>query len=211
MDSIQSNNSQNTSARVIDLYARAAATLYGIISFNDFVKILEVYYGEGILSRDRIMTYFLASDNDDPIYYIHDERIVHATIFPYEIASTLLETQQSAFVPPSRCYKVLPQQEFLMYANPFFFEDCSGTRQMTQYLTGDLGIPQEDVEEIVAEMVFVCRCGASPTLVQDALTRRGLPFGRECYLDLITIACEMEPEIRRWEAFGYTNAEIINT
>ena len=210
MNPIQSNNSQNTSARAIDLYARAAATLYGIISFNDFVKILEVYYGEGILSRDRIMTYFLASDNDDPIYYIHDERIVHATIFPYEIASTLLEIQQSAFVPPSRCYKVLPQQEFLMYANPFFFEDCSGTRQMTQYLTGDLGIPQEDVEEIVAEMVFVCRCGASPTLVQDALTRRGLPFGRECYLDLITIACEMEPEIRRWEAFGYTNAEIIN-
>ena len=211
MNPIQSNNSQNTSARAIDLYARAAATLYGIISFNDFVKILEVYYGEGILSRDRIMTYFLASDNDDPIYYIHDERIVHATIFPYEIASTLLEIQQSAFVPPSRCYKVMPQQEFLMYANPFFFEDCSGTRQMTQYLTGDLGIPQEDVEEIVAEMVFVCRCGASPTLVQDALTRRGLPFGRECYLDLITIACEMEPEIRRWEAFGYTNAEIINT
>ena len=211
MNPIQSNNSQNTSARAIDLYARAAATLYGIISFNDFVKILEVYYGEGILSRDRIMTYFLASDNDDPIYYIHDERIVHATIFPYEIASTLLEIQQSAFVPPSRCYKVLPQQEFLMYANPFFFEDCSGTRQMTQYLTGDLGIPQEDVEEIVAEMVFVCRCGASPTLVQDALTRRGLPFGRECYLDLITIACEMEPEIRRWEAFGNTNAEIINT
>ena len=211
MNPIQSNNSQNTSARAIDLYARAAATLYGIISFNDFVKILDVYYGEGILSRDRIMTYFLASDNDDPIYYIHDERIVHATIFPYEIASTLLEIQQSAFVPPSRCYKVLPQQEFLMYANPFFFEDCSGTRQMTQYLTGDLGIPQEDVEEIVAEMVFVCRCGASPTLVQDALTRRGLPFGRECYLDLITIACEMEPEIRRWEAFGYTNAEIINT
>ena len=211
MNPIQSNNSQNTSARAIDLYARAAATLYGIISFNDFVKILEVYYGEGILSRDRIMTYFLASDNDDPIYYIHDERIVHATIFPYEIASTLLEIQQSAFVPPSRGYKVLPQQEFLMYANPFFFEDCSGTRQMTQYLTGDLGIPQEDVEEIVAEMVFVCRCGASPTLVQDALTRRGLPFGRECYLDLITIACEMEPEIRRWEAFGYTNAEIINT
>lgn len=91
MNPIQSNNSQNTSARAIDLYARAAATLYGIISFNDFVKILEVYYGEGILSRDRIMTYFLASDNDDPIYYIHDEWIVHATIFPYEIASTLLE------------------------------------------------------------------------------------------------------------------------
>lgn len=211
MDPNQNNNLSPARINAIDLYARAAATLYGIISFDDFLKILEVYYGEGTLSRDRIMAYFWTSDNDDPIYYIHDERIVHATIFPYEIASTLLEIQQSAFAPPSQCHRVLPQKEFLQYANPFFFEDCYGTRQMKQYLTGDLGIPQDDAEEIIAEMVFVCRCGASPTLVQDALTRRGLPFGRECYLALITIACEMEPDIRRWEGLGYTNSELVNS
>ncbi len=195
----------------MDLYARAAATLYGIISFDDFYKILATYYGERTLSKDRIMAYFWTSDNDDPVYYIQDELIVHASIFPYEIAGTLLEIQQSAFAPPSRCHRVLPQKEFLQYANPFFFEDCYGTRQMKQYLTGDLGIPQDDAEEIIAEMVFVCRCGASPTLVQDALTRRGLPFGRECYLALITIACEMEPDIRRWEGLGYTNSELVNS
>ena len=198
----------STPGSKMDLYARAAATLYGIISFDDFCKILDVYYGEGVLSKDRIMAYFWTSDNDDPVYYIQDERIVHASIFPNEIASTLLEIQRSAFAPPSRHYRVLPQKQFLRYADPFFFEDCFGTRQMGEYLADNLGIPQEDAEEIIAEMVFVCRCGASPTLVQDALTRRGLPFGRECYLDLITIACEMEPDIRRWEAFGYTNAEI---
>ena len=195
----------------MDLYARAAATLYGIISFDDFYKILATYYGERTLSKDRIMAYFWTSDNDDPVYYIQDELIVHASIFPYEIAGTLLEIQQSAFAPPSRCHRVLPQKEFLQYANPFFFEDCYGTRQMKQYLTGDLGIPQDDAEEIIAEMVFVCRCGASPTLVQDALPRRGLPFGRECYLALITIACEMEPDIRRWEGLGYTNSELVNS
>ena len=43
----------------MDLYARAAATLYGIISFDDFCKILDVYYGEGVLSKDRIMALFL--------------------------------------------------------------------------------------------------------------------------------------------------------
>ena len=94
-----------------------------------------------------------------------------------------MEIQQSAFAPPSRSYRILPQKEFLQYADPFFYEDTCGTRQMEEYLTDNLGISQEDAEGIVAEMVFVCRCGASPTLVQDALTRRGLPFGRECYLD----------------------------
>lgn len=192
----------------MDLYARAAATLYGIISFDNFCKILDVYYGEGTLSRKRIMAYFWTSDNDDPIYYIQDELIVHASIFPDEIASTLSDIQRSKLAPASRCYRVLPQKEFLRYANPFFYEDTCGTRQMEEYLTDNLGISQEDAEGIVAEMVFVCRCGASPTLVQDALTRRGLPFGRECYLDLITIACEMEPEIRRWEGLGYTGNEV---
>ena len=192
----------STPGSKMDLYARAAATLYGIISFDNFCKILDVYYGEGTLSRKRIMAYFWTSDNDDPIYYIQDELIVHASIFPDEIASTLSDIQRSKLAPASRCYRVLPQKEFLRYANPFFYEDTCGTRQMEEYLTDNLGISQKDAEEIVAEMVFVCRCGASPTLVQDALTRRGLPFGRECYLDLITIACEMEPEIRRWEEIG---------
>lgn len=200
----------STPGSKMDLYARAAATLYGIISFDNFCKILDVYYGEGTLSRKRIMAYFWTSDNDDPIYYIQDELIVHASIFPDEIASTLSDIQRSKLAPASRCYRVLPQKEFLRYANPFFYEDTCGTRQMEEYLTDNLGISQKDAEEIVAEMVFVCRCGASPTFVQDALTRRGLPFGRECYLDLITIACEMEPEIRRWETFGHTNAEIAN-
>ena len=208
MDSAQNNNSSNTSVSAIDLYARAAATLYGIISFDNFLKVLDFYYGEGALSKDRIMAYFWTSDNDDPIYYIQDELIVHASIFPYEIASTLLEIQQSAFAPPSQSYRILPQQEFLRYADPFFREDTPGTRQMERYLTNDLGIPQEDVGEIVAEMVFICRSGSSPTLIQDALVRRGLPYGRECYLDLITTGCEMEPEIRRWEALGYTGQEI---
>lgn len=198
----------STPGSKMDLYARAAATLYGIISFDNFCKILDVYYGEGTLSRKRIMAYFWTSDNDDPIYYIQDELIVHASIFPDEIASTLSDIQRSKLAPASRCYRVLPQKEFLRYANPFFYEDTCGTRQMEEYLTDNLGISQKDAEEIVAEMFFVCRCGASPTLVQDALTRRGLPFGRECYLDLITIACEMEPEIRRWEGLGYTGNEV---
>ena len=155
MDPIKNNNSPNTSARAIDLYARAAATLYGIISFDDFCKILEVYYRAGTLSRKRIMVYFWTSNNDDPIYYIQDELIVHASIFPDEIASTLSDIQRSKLAPASRCYRVLPQKEFLRYANPFFYEDTCGTRQMEEYLTDNLGISQKDAEEIVAEMVFV--------------------------------------------------------
>ena len=133
----------STPGSKMDLYARAAATLYGIISFDNFCKILDVYYGEGTLSRKRIMAYFWTSDNDDPIYYIQDELIVHASIFPDEIASTLSDIQRSKLAPASRCYRVLPQKEFLRYANPFFYEDTCGTRQMEEFLTDNLGISRE--------------------------------------------------------------------
>ena len=43
-----------------------------------------------------------------------------------------------------------------------------------------------------AEMVFVCRTGSCPTLIMDALSRRELPFDKECELDLIVIGAEME-------------------
>ena len=113
----------STPGSKMDLYARAAATLYGIISFDNFCKILDVYYGEGTLSRKRIMAYFWTSDNDDPIYYIQDELIVHASIFPDEIASTLSDIQRSKLAPASRCYRVLPQKEFGHLA-----ERCGGDR-----------------------------------------------------------------------------------
>ena len=166
MDTIKNNNSLNTSARAIDLYARAAATLYGIISFDDFCKILEVYYRTGTPSRNRIIAYFLTSDNDDPIYYIQDERIVHASIFPYEIASTLMEIQQSAFAPPSRSYRILPQKEFLQYADPFFYEDTCGTRQMEEYLTDNLGISQEDAEAVASLLAGNVISTSSPSHVR---------------------------------------------
>ena len=66
------NNSSFTYRCIIDLYARAAATLYGIIHFDDFYRILDTYYGGGILSNERIMAYFWFSKNDDPIYYTQD-------------------------------------------------------------------------------------------------------------------------------------------
>ena len=42
MDSTHSS-SPSTASRKMELYARAAATLYGIISFTDFFEILDSY------------------------------------------------------------------------------------------------------------------------------------------------------------------------
>lgn len=193
---------------IVDLYARAAATLYGIISLDDFFKILDAYYGTGALSRDRIMAYFWSSPNDNPIYYIQDELIVHASIAPDEVTQTLSDIQHPVGTKAPKQHRILPEKEFLLYANPLYYEESDGTRQMEKYLTDDLGLSQEDAQEIVAEMVFVCRTGSCPTLIMDALSRRELPFDKECELDLIVIGAEMEPEIRQWERRGATGREM---
>ncbi len=143
------SNSPSTKSRKMDLYARAAATLYGIISFDDFCKILDAYYGEGTLSKERIASYFQSAKNDDPIYYTQDKLIVHASIAPDEVTRTFSEIQNPVGVTAPARHWMLPEKEFLQYANPFFYEDLNGTRKMEAYLTDDLGLLCEDAREIV--------------------------------------------------------------
>lgn len=196
-------------SNILDLYARAAATLYGIITFDDFFKILDTYYGKGALSRDWIMTCFWTSKNDDPIYYVQDELIVHASIPPDEVARTLSWIQHPVGVPAPARRKILPEKEFLQYANPFFYEDSSGTRKMEVYLTDDLGLSREDAREIMGEIAFVCRSGACPTYIMDALTRRDLPCEQECEMDLLLLGIEIDKDTRRWERLGATAMEAV--
>ncbi len=96
-----------------------------------------------------------------------------------------------------------------MYANPLYYEDSEGTQQMTAYLTDDLGLAPEDAGEIVSEMVFICRTGSIPTLLIDALSRRGYPVDSKCNLDIIVIGFELEAGTRVWERLGATGNEMV--
>lgn len=208
MDLSQTNSSPSTKNRKMDLYARAAATLYGIISFDDFCKILDAYYGEGKLSKKRIMSYFQSAPNDDPIYYTQDSLIVHKTIAPDEVSRTLSELQHPVGVTAPARHRILSEREFLQYANPFFYEDTPGTRKMETYLTDDLGLLVEDAREIVMETVWVCRSGVCPTYINTALDRRDLPFGQDCEMDLLLLGIEIARDTRQWERLGATGEEM---
>lgn len=207
MDSNQTN-SASTKSRKMDLYARAAATLYGIICFDDFFDILDIYYGKGVLSRRRIKSYFRATKNDDPIYYTQDKLIVHASIPPDEVARTLSWIQHPVGVTAPAQHRILPEKEFLQYAYPLFFEDSPGTRKMEAHLTGDLGLPKEDAREIVRETVWICRSGACPTFINTALVRRDLPCDPKGELDLLLFGIEIARDARQWERLGATGTEM---
>lgn len=203
------NNSPFTYNCIIDLYARAAATLYGIIHFDDFFRVLNTYYGGGILSTEQIMAYFWFMENDDPIFYTQDELIVHASIPPDEIARTLSVIQPPAKIMAPRYYNILPEKDFLMYGFLGYYEESPGTQKMEEYLTDGLGLPWEDAREIVAEMVFVCRTGSSPTFIADALSRRNLLTGRENELDLILTGIEIEAGTRQWGRLGASVRDMV--
>lgn len=199
------NQSKNAA---LDMHARAAATLYGIITFDNFFRILNNYYPEDQIIRDSIRRYFWTFKNDDPTYYIQGELIVHASIPPDEIRSTLAEIQKNAAKEQLTQYRILPQIYFLEYANPSFYEDGDGVNMMKNYLTNDLKIDEEEAGEILTEMAFLIRSDAVPNYIMSALKRRGLPHGKECELMLITNGCEMESDIRKWVTLGYDGHEV---
>lgn len=192
----------------LEMHARAAATLYGIISFDNFFRILKDYYPEDPINKEYIMRYFWTSENNDPTYYIRDELIIHASISSGEIEETWAEIKRNATRDRLIQYRILPQKEFLKYANPAFYEDGDGVRMMKSYLSDDLEISEEDVEEIMVEMAFIVRSDAVPTYIMTALERRGFAYGKKCELALMTTGCEMEPDIRRWTTLGYNGHEV---
>ena len=207
MDSTHSS-SPSTASRKMELYARAAATLYGIISFTDFFEILDSYYGTGTLSQKRIISYFRATKNDDPVYYIQDKLIIHASIPPDEVARTLSEIQHPVGVTAPARRRILPEKEFLQYADPFFYEDTSGTQKMEAHLTGDMGLSREDAREIVRETVWICRTGTCATYINTALDRRGFPCDPNGELDLLLFGIEIARDTRQWERLGATGTEM---
>ena len=199
------NQSKNAA---LDMHARAAATLYGIITFDQFFRILKEYYPEDPISQESVERYFRTFQNDDPTYYIRDQLIIHTSISPDEIRSTCAEIQKNAAKEQLTRYRILPQKYFLEYANPSFYEDGDGVNMMKNYLTNDLKIAEEEAGEILTEMAFLVRSDAVPNYIMSALKRRGLPHGKECELMLITNGCEMESDIRKWVTLGYDGHEV---
>ena len=155
------------------------------------------------------MTYFWSSKENDPIYYVQDELVVHTSIPPDEIARTLSVIQPPAKIMAPRYYNILPEKDFLMYGFLGYYEESPGTQKMEEYLTDGLGLPWEDAREIVAEMVFVCRTGSSSTFIMDTLSRRDLLTGMENELDLILMGIEIEAGTRQWARLGASVREMV--
>jgi len=190
----------------IVLYARAAANLYGIISFDEFFKILEVYYGEGSLSKEKVFFFFWTAP-PDPVFYVQDEWIVHSSVPPDQA----LHVYEEIHYGDARTHgqrRILPEKDFLQYANPAFYEETPGTKEMSAFLEKELGLSPEDVRDIVTEMDFLCRSGADPTYLMDALNRREIPCNRDCELNIVTHGCVLEGEARLWESLGFTGREL---
>lgn len=203
------DSTQNIPGGKLDLYARAAATMYGIVNFDDFFKILEVYYGEGALSQERLLFYFWTKKAPDPVYYVQNELIVHHSIPPADIVH-IQRNIQDYFNRNKRPgnHRVLIEKEFLAYADPFFYEDCPGTKQMERYFIDNMGLSREDAKEIVAETVFLCRTSSSPVYIINALNRRNLPCDKDREYDLLNLGMDIEGDIRQWELQGYTIKEL---
>lgn len=202
------NNPIHSPGNSMTLYARAAANLYGVINFDEFFKILEEYFGKGSLSKEKVFSFLWAEKEPDPVYYVQDELILHSSISPDEAERYYRQIMRNADSRTGKQKRILPEKEFLLYADPSFCKETDGTRKMKDFLASEFGLSQEEIQEIVTEMDFVCRSGSLPTLVGDALRRRGITCSRRYDSLLLAYGCEIDGQARRWNDLGYTGREL---
>ena len=200
-------NTPHTSPKdAMNIYARAAANLYGVIGIDDFLTVLRSYYGFDSINREKVFLYF-QNNKSDPGYYIEGKFLVHGSIPSGKSCDVLRDIQDRSSVTGGR-RRILPEKEFLAYANPSYYEETPGTAEMRELLTKTIGISAKDAEEILSEMTFVCRADGSPTLLLDALSRRNLAPDGDYEMDIVLSGTAIDRHSRHWEDLGFTRFEL---
>ena len=199
------NTPSHSPEELLNLCARAATNLYGAISLYDFFDVLKSYYNLGNSDREKVIQYFRSKTESDPGYYVESNLLVHGSISPGQAQELILEIKGRE--PQTKGQrKILPVKDFLRYADPSYFEETPGTKDMESLLKDEIGLASDDVKDVLTEMVFLSRSGANPTFLMSALTRRDLDFTHE--LDVITYGSVMDGQMRHWEDLGFTREEL---
>ena len=190
------------------LYTRAAANLYGVITFDDFFKILEEYFGKGSLSKEKVFFFLWTEKEPDPVYYVQDELILHSSISPENANEFYKHIKKYSDPRTQGQRRVLPEKEFLQYADPYFYKETDSIAKTKAFLREEFNLSQEDIQDVIAEIDFICRSGAIPTLVGDVLRRRGITNNRRYDSMLIAYGSMIQGETRIWERLGFTGREL---
>lgn len=190
-------------ADLLFAYSEAAANLYGIISQEELVDIInrqvekKTDIGELLLSQTRHLE-FDAS-------YCHRENYLVSILFKENNFEAIPNILAAAAGKP----RYVPTKEtFLLYSDGGYFEKTVHISHFMTMLTNSWRVSADTAEEIAAEIVFSFQVGASMSDALRILLRHDIVFQDDMMPTLTKIITAVHDSTRLWTNKGYTPNEL---
>ena len=192
--------------RLIHRYLCAMANFYGALTVQQAFRIIE-QQNPGLTTQDEVSA--VLHREEDNVAYCEEfdgEEVVCEEWFlgqPEEYRGLVSARQGKPIYIP-------PKDELLRYEDELYFENTPATQAMRDFFKTELGVAREDVEDMLGDMVDICRVGdigmeSAVNEMKPYLTTQRL---LEKFLLLYT---ELHNTTRMPENYGHTPTEICES
>lgn len=195
---------QNARSDLLRTYSQAAVNLYGVISQEELIDIINRQVEEKTNFRELFLSQTRQPEFTDH-YCLWENYLVNAGFQVNNFADvpTLLAaiTGKPRYVPE--------QKIFLRYSDEEYYERTFQTYRLTVALKTGWGISSDQAEKMVSGMVYYIQAGADASVALQILLGQGLTITTKTLQILTNMISEIHDTTRQWINKGYTPLELV--
>jgi len=190
---------------LLNKYALAAVSLYGVISQDDFVALFNSQ-NERKTSIDKIFPILLNHIYLDAGYCFWDEYIVDADFEDDDFAAVTLLLEERKGKPRY----TPPREKLLKYSDWDYYEVTPQLAALKSYLS-NLISDSDEVDDLLDEIHDMSVAGTRIQEYIDLLDSAGVIFdGMEQVKNIMQLIVDVQNNTRQWTNYGHTPNELFS-
>lgn len=195
---------QNVRSDLLRTYSQAAVNLYGVISQEELIDIINRQVEEKTNFRELFLSQTRKPEFTDH-YCLWENYLVNAGFQVNNFAD--VPTLLSAIAGKPR---YVPEQKvFLRYSDEEYYERTFQTYRLYIALKTGWGISSDQAEKVVSGVVYYIQAGADASAALQILLRQGFALTGNALQILTNMISEIHDTTRQWTNKGYTPQELV--
>ena len=196
-------NAQNARSDLLRAYSRAAVNLYGAITQEELVDIINRQIEEKTNFKELFLSQTRQPEFMD-YYCLWENYLVNSGFKENNFEDVPSLLSDIAGKP-----RYVPEQKiFLRYSDEEYYERTPQTYRLYAKLKTGWAVSSDAAEKMVSGVVYYIQAGASVSVALQVLSRYGLILDNSALQMLTKMIAEIYDTSRQWTLKGYTPHEV---
>ena len=190
-------------ADLIHNYANAAVNLYGAVTQDELVEIINSQNGD-ITDIDLNFAVLAKRIHFDSDYVLWEEYVVNEDFEDddFEAVQNLVRNTEGKprYIPE--------KSEFLKYADWSYYEKTKQITALSEYLIKECGVAKNDIDDLMLDLHFAFAGNGSMSEEFEVFEEFGIIFEKNQIPELLNLIVECRNSTRLWVNKGHTPNEL---